>query len=39
MVCFRYITVHTLHEVDKKDDDDDDDDGNKKKEKKKPRNF
>ena len=27
-VCFRYITVNTLHKGDKKDDDDDDDDGN-----------
>ena len=26
MVCFRYITVNTLHKGDKKDDDDDDDD-------------
>ena len=24
MVCFRYITVNTLHEGDNKDDDDDD---------------
>jgi len=28
VVCFRYITVHTLHEGDNKDDDDDDDDNN-----------
>ena len=26
MVCFRYITVNTLHEANKKDDDNDDDD-------------
>ena len=26
MICFRYITVNTLHEGDNKDDDDDDDD-------------
>jgi hypothetical protein len=25
MVCFRYIIVNTLHNVDNKDDDDDDD--------------
>jgi len=28
MVCFKYITVHTLHEGDNKEEDDDDDDDN-----------
>jgi hypothetical protein len=28
MVCFKYITVNTLHKGDNKDDDDDDDDDN-----------
>jgi hypothetical protein len=28
MVCFRYISVNTLHKGDDDDDDDDDDDNN-----------